>query len=57
LLIGGGPTSSVPAEKLTAVADLIPDSELIELGGGHYVHQAYPEEFSAVVFGWLPRRS
>jgi pimeloyl-ACP methyl ester carboxylesterase len=55
LLIGGGPDSPVPADKLRAVADRIPVCELVEIPAGHYVHRARPEEFLAAVLGWLER--
>ena len=55
LLIGGGPDSPVPAEKLRAVAERIPRCELVDIPAGHYVHRARPEEFLDVVLGWLGR--
>jgi 3-oxoadipate enol-lactonase len=55
LLIGGGPDSPVPAEKLRAVAERIPVCELVEIPAGHYVHRSRPEEFLAAVRGWLER--
>jgi 3-oxoadipate enol-lactonase len=56
LLVGGGPESSVPAEKLQAVAEQIPVCELVEIPAGHYVHREKPAEFLAVVLGWLARQ-
>jgi 3-oxoadipate enol-lactonase len=56
LLVGGGPESSVPAEKLRAVAEQIPVCELVEIPAGHYVHREKPAEFLAVVLGWLARQ-
>ena len=55
LLVGGGPDSSVPTEKLRAVARSIPVCELVEIPVGHYVHRERPEEFLGVVRGWLAR--
>lgn len=57
LLVYGGPDSPVPPERIRAVAEHLPDGELVEIGGGHYVHRARPEEFIAVVLDWLDRRS
>jgi 3-oxoadipate enol-lactonase len=55
LLVGGGPESSVPTEKLQAVAERIPTCELVEIPAGHYVHRERPEEFLAVLLDWLAR--
>jgi 3-oxoadipate enol-lactonase len=55
LLIGGGPDSSVPPEKLRAVAERLPACELVEIPAGHYVHRGRPEEFLAAVRDWLAR--
>jgi 3-oxoadipate enol-lactonase len=55
LLVGGGPDSSVPAEKLRAVTESIPECELVEIPAGHYVHRERPEDFLQAVHGWLAR--
>jgi 3-oxoadipate enol-lactonase len=55
LLVGGGPESPVPAERLRAVAERIPVCELVEIPAGHYVHRERPDEFLEVVVGWLAR--
>lgn len=55
LLIGGGPESPVPAERLQTVAERIPTCELVEIPAGHYVHQSRPEAFLDAVLGWLAR--
>lgn len=56
LLIGGGPTSHVPAERLEEVVARIPDCTLVTLDGGHHVHRAEPERFAGTVLGWLADR-
>ncbi len=53
LLIGGGPDSHVPQDKLTETAALIPRCDLVTIPAGHYVHTARPGEFADVVLGWL----
>ncbi len=55
LLIGGGETSTVPQAWLAEAANRIPEAELITVGGGHFVHRALPQEFTAVVLDWLER--
>src|SRR5262249_54690091 len=53
LLIGGGPQSHIPQDKLVAVAARIPHCDLVTLPAGHLVHQARPSEIADVVLGWL----
>jgi 3-oxoadipate enol-lactonase len=53
LLVGGGPTSYLPAEELAEVARLVPDSTLVTIPAGHHVHAAEPEAFSDAVLAWL----
>lgn len=53
LVVGGGPESHVPQEKLAEVAALIPDCTLVTIDAGHHVHTGAPQEFSAAVLGWL----
>lgn len=53
LLIGGGPDSHIPQDKLAAVAALIPCCDLVTLPAGHHVHASRPAEFSGVVLSWL----
>jgi pimeloyl-ACP methyl ester carboxylesterase len=55
LLIGGGPTSSIPGEELGAVARLVPDCTLVTIPAGHHVHATEPEAFCRAVLGWLDR--
>lgn len=53
LIVGGGPSSSVPQELLAEAAGIIPDCRLVEIDAGHNVHESQPEEFSSAVLGWL----
>lgn len=54
LIIGGGSTSHVPQEKLTEVAQLIPDCRLATIeGAGHGVHQNRPEEYKKLLQEFL----
>lgn len=53
LLIGGGPQSHIPQDKLEEVAALIPCCDLVTIPAGHPVHEARPTEFAGAVLGWL----
>jgi 3-oxoadipate enol-lactonase len=53
LLIGGGPDSHIPQDKLSAVAARIPTCDLVTIPAGHNVHAARPTEFAEVVLSWL----
>ena len=53
LLIGGGPESHIPQDKLAAVADRIPRCDLVTIPAGHLVHTERPAEFASAVLGWL----
>lgn len=53
LLIGGGPESHIPQDKLAAAAARIPACELVTIPAGHRVHEARPAEFASVVLAWL----
>lgn len=54
LIIGGGETSHIPQEKLTEVAQLIPDCQLVTIyGAGHAVHENQPEEYKNVLREFL----
>lgn len=55
LVIAGGPDSTVPQDDLREVAALIPDARLRDLGGGHFVHEARPEQYLATVRDFLAR--
>jgi len=53
LLIGGGPQSHIPQDKLMEVAARIPRCDLVTIPAGHHVHEARPSEFADAVLGWL----
>jgi 3-oxoadipate enol-lactonase len=53
LLIGGGPSSSIPADELAEVARLVPDCTLVTVPAGHHVHAVEPEAFTDAVLAWL----
>lgn len=53
LLIGGGPSSSIPQDLLVEVSTLIPDCRLVEIDAGHDVHETRPGDFADAVLGWL----
>ncbi len=53
LLIGGGPDSHIPQDKLAAVAARIPSCELVTIPAGHEVHATRSSEFAGVVLSWL----
>jgi 3-oxoadipate enol-lactonase len=42
LLIGGGPESHIPQDKLAAVAARIPRCDLVTIPAGHHVHAGRP---------------
>ena len=54
LLIGGGPASHIPQDRLAEVAARIPRCDLVTIPAGHDVHTARPAEFAGAVLGWLP---
>jgi pimeloyl-ACP methyl ester carboxylesterase len=54
LIIGGGPTSPIPQDRLGDVAKRIPDARLVTIdGAGHLVHATRPDEFIARVREFL----
>jgi 3-oxoadipate enol-lactonase len=53
LLIGGGPSSSIPQNLLLEVAALIPDCVLLEIPVGHHIHETQPDTFATAVLDWL----
>lgn len=53
LLIGGGPDSHIPADKLEDVARRIPRCSVVTIPAGHYVHAIAPTEFVASVLEFL----
>ena len=55
LVVGGGPTSTVPQDRLAEVVRRVPDGTLVTLDTGHDVHEQRPEAFADAVLGWLAR--
>jgi pimeloyl-ACP methyl ester carboxylesterase len=55
LVIGGGPTSHVPQAWNVDLAAGIPNSHLVTLGGGHFVHQKRATPFIREVTAFLSR--
>ncbi|MET0842627.1 MAG: alpha/beta fold hydrolase [Mycetocola sp.] len=53
LLIGGGPTSSIPQDLLAEASALIPDCMLLEIPAGHHIHECQPDAFADAVLDWL----
>jgi len=53
LLIGGGPESHIPQDRLAAAAARIPCCDLVTIPAGHLVHEARPSQFADAVLGWL----
>jgi 3-oxoadipate enol-lactonase len=53
LLIGGGPASHIPQDKLAEAAARIPHCDLVTIPAGHRVHAERPAEFASVVLDWL----
>lgn len=56
LLIGGGPESHIPSERLAEAAAGIPGCTLITIAAGHHVHSTRPDEFADAVLDWLSAR-
>lgn len=53
LLIGGGPDSSMPQDKIAEAAARIPACDLVTIQAGHHVHTSRPEAFTSAVLAWL----
>lgn len=53
LLIGGGPTSHIPQDRLVDVGRLIPECALVTIPVGHDVHDSRPDPFCDAVLDWL----
>ena len=53
LIVAGGPDSHLDQHRLTDMAALIPDCELVTIAAGHLVHAARPAEFTGVVSAFL----
>ena len=55
LVVAGGPTSHIPGERITRMAELIPDCTVRTIDAGHHVHVNAPAEFADTVLAWLAR--
>jgi 3-oxoadipate enol-lactonase len=53
LIVGGGPASHIPQDKLVDAASRIPDCQLLTIPAGHHVHEARPTEFTAAALDFL----
>jgi pimeloyl-ACP methyl ester carboxylesterase len=53
LVIAGGPTSHIPADRIAEMARLIPDCTVVTIDAGHHVHDSAPAEFTSAVLDWL----
>jgi 3-oxoadipate enol-lactonase len=51
LIIGGGPDSHIPQDKLEEAAARLPDGTLQVIPAGHHAHAERPAEFTAAVLG------
>ncbi|AJF63588.1 alpha/beta fold hydrolase [Streptomyces vietnamensis] len=49
LVLAGGPTSHIPQDQLSHLADAIPDARLVTIEAGHLIHNARPAEFLAAI--------
>jgi 3-oxoadipate enol-lactonase len=54
LIIGGGPESHIPQDRLAEAASRIPACELITIPAGHNIHTTSPADFKSAVLTWLP---
>jgi pimeloyl-ACP methyl ester carboxylesterase len=53
LVLGGGPTSHLPQDRIALLAELIPDGRLTTIDAGHLIHADRPEAFLAEVTAFL----
>jgi len=53
LLIGGGPSSHIPQDKLAQLAARVPMCQLLTIPVGHHVHASRPAEFATAVLTFL----
>jgi pimeloyl-ACP methyl ester carboxylesterase len=53
LVVAGGPTSHVPADRIVEMAGLIPRCTVRTIDAGHHVHVHAPDEFADTVLTWL----
>lgn len=53
LVLGGGPDSHIPQDRLAKVAERIPRARFHTIPAGHYIHNNRPAEFLAEVRAFL----
>lgn len=53
LVLGGGPRSHLPQERVAELARRIPDARCVTIPVGHLIHAAAPEQFTAPVREFL----
>ena len=53
LIVGGGPTSHIPQDKLAEAASRIPNCELVTIPVGHGVHRVRPAEFTTEILDFI----
>ncbi|WP_086822039.1 alpha/beta fold hydrolase [Streptomyces sp. NRRL B-24572] len=49
LVLAGGPTSHIPQDQLSHLADAVPDARLVTIEAGHLIHNAAPAAFLAAI--------
>jgi pimeloyl-ACP methyl ester carboxylesterase len=53
LVIGGGPDSHIPQDRVAELAHRIPAARLATIAAGHLVHRAKPDQFIQTVLTFL----
>ena len=53
LVIGGGPSSSVPQAHVAELVRTVPDGRLVTVDAGHLVHATRPDEFTHHLMAFL----
>jgi pimeloyl-ACP methyl ester carboxylesterase len=53
LVIGGGPSSSIPQDQVADLAGTVPDGRLVTVDAGHLVHATSPDEFTHHLLAFL----
>ena len=53
LVIGGGPDSHIPQDRVAELAQRIPAAQLVTVPAGHLIHRAEPDLFTQAVLAFL----
>jgi pimeloyl-ACP methyl ester carboxylesterase len=53
LVIGGGPASHLPQDRIALSAERMPDARMVTIDAGHQIHAERPAEFLTEVRGFL----